>query len=245
MLVYVCDGSFEGILTAVYEAYYSRYKPGRIASRAGLQTNLLDEYIFIETSEDKSSRVYDSIIRKISRQALEHVYHVYLSNAEEPGTIIYDYLKLGFKLGSRVDLHLADDRVLKTHNISRRVGHEAHIMTGFLRFKRLNGDIYYASIGPDNNIIELLALHFAERMADRDWIIHDVGRNTAVIYNRKEWVVTDNMPDVLPGVSEDELNYQELWKEFFNSIGISGRFNPKLQKRLMPVRYWKYITEKW
>jgi probable DNA metabolism protein len=245
MIVYVYDGTFDGLLTAVYEAYYRRSKPDRLLSGANLQTCFIDEYIFIETDTEKSHRVYNSIKKKISSEALEHVYNVFLSNEEEPGTIILEYLKLGFRMGRRVDLNLADSRVLKVHNISRRVSHETHKMTGFVRFRRLAGDIYYAPINPDNNIIELLAPHFARRMPDHYWIIHDTARGTAAVYDLEEWVVTDNLPESLPDIEKDEPEYQKLWKEFFNSIAIAGRCNPRLQKRLMPVRYWRYLTEKW
>jgi len=243
MTVYVYDGSFEGLLTAVYEAFYRREKPDKIIQRNNLQMDLTAQYIYIDTDKEKSERVYNSIREKISVRALQNVYYVFLSEVEEAGTLIYNYLKFGWKVGPKVDLHMADDRVLTVLKIRRKVECEVHKMMGFVRFRLLEGDIYYAPIAPVHNIVELLAPHFAQRLADQNWVIYDERRNLAAVYNRREWVMTDTVPDRIPESGEGELLYQKLWKEFFNSIAISSRKNPKLQKRLMPVRYWRYLTE--
>ena len=244
MLVYVYDGSFEGLLAAIYDAYYNNQKPERLADLRYIQMNLLDEYIYINTDMEKSNKVYNSIRYKISSEALRLVYNVFLSEAEESGTIIFEYLKLGWKTGRDVDKHLADDRVLKVHQLSRKVEGENHRMMGFLRFRLIEDNIYYAPIRPDNNIAALLAPHFADRMSDQRWIIHDVRRGLAAVYNLGEWVLAEVDSKDLEGLEEKDTQYQELWKEFFNTIAIPGRINPKLQRRLMPVRYWRYLPEK-
>ena len=244
MLIYVYDGTFEGLLTAVFEAYYRKQQPEGIEAQMSLQYGLLNEYVYIDTDEGKFSRVYESIRTKISSEALEWAYHVFLSGDFQAGTTIYEYLKLGWSMGSRVNLHLSDDRVLRVYKIYLRVAHEAHIMMGFVRFKLVEGGIYYAPISPDSNIIELLAPHFSERLADQNWIIHDAKRNIAVLYNKMEWIVTDFTAGEDIRLDSVEKGYQQLWKEFFNTIGIASRVNPKLQKQLMPKRYWKYMTEK-
>ena len=245
MLYYLYDGSFEGLLTAVYEAYYRGDRLQGIVCRQNLQYNLLDEYIMIDTDEVKSDKVYRSIYEKISWEALQHVYHVFLAEAPDAGTLIYNYLRLGWKMGNKVDLHLSDDRVLGIHTISQRVEYERHKLMGFVRFRQVEGGIFYAPVEPDNNIVELLAPHFAERLADQNWIIHDVKRELAALYNKKDWVIADFNVGELPAITQEESEYQNLWKEFFNTLAIPSRINPKLQKQLMPRRYWKHLTEKW
>ncbi|NTW94650.1 MAG: DUF4130 domain-containing protein, partial [Chlorobiaceae bacterium] len=37
---------------------------------------------------------------------------------------------------------------------------------------------------------------------------------------------------------------QALWQTFFRTIAIPDRKNPRLQKSNMPMKYWKYLTEK-
>jgi len=204
------------------------------------------KYVHISTDFDKSQRVYNSIIHKISQDALDNIYHVFLADKDkENSTIIYEYLKLGWKVGKNVDLYLSDDRVLRVHQIRQRVGLEVHRMMGFLRFSLLEGNIYYAPIEPDNNILPLLAPHFAERMADQNWLIHDKSRELAALYNCREWMLVDANPGRIPGIDTNEKFYRDLWKEFYNAVTIGERYNLDLHKRLLPVRYWRHLTEKW
>jgi probable DNA metabolism protein len=244
VIVYLHDGSFEGILTAVYEAYYSNIKPDKILPHENLEMNLMDTYIHINTDFAKSDKVYGSALEKISPESLKNAFHVFLSEIPEAGTLIYNYLKLGFKYGGKVDMNLTDDTVLEVHRISRRVSFETHRFTGLLRFQKLRGEIYYSTYEPDNNITMPLAPHFQDRLNDQRWIIHDLKRNLAAVYNLKEWVITDTVPGKLPSLAEGEEFFELLWREYFKSMAIKERINPRLQKQMMPVRYWKYLSEK-
>lgn len=245
MICYIYDGSFEGLLTAIYEVFSSREKPGRIACVKGLQQNLLEKYVSIDTDFEKAKLVYNSIKTKISPRALDNVRRVYLADREEDNAvIIYEYLELGWKVGAKVDSYLSDDRVLKVHKIRQRVDLEVHRMMGFVRFRLLQGGIYYAPVEPDNNILPLIVPHFSRRLADQNWIIHDVGRNLAALYNKKEWIIIDACLEAIPETDKSDFTYQELWKQFYNSISIKERFNPTLHKCLLPKRYWRHLTEK-
>lgn len=239
---YIYDGTFEGLLTSIYEAYYRRQEPSGILKSENLQQNLFDECIYIETDFEKSQKVYESIRKKVSQRALQHVYYTYLSDYTDSGTLIYRYLKLGFKVGGKIDSMLSDQRVLDVHNTSKKVSFERHRMLGLLRFKKVSDNLFYAAIEPDHNIVPVLASHFAKRFSDQNFIIHDLKRKHAVFYNTSKWVLTD-FDEVLPD-SFDERDYEKLWKEYFKSIAIKERVNPRLQKQFMPKRYWIHLTEK-
>lgn len=244
MLNYIYDGSFEGLLTCIYEAYYRHENPERIIPYEPAQFNMLDLNIKIPTDGEKASRVYNSILDKISSDALDNVYYAYLSEDPESGISIYEYLKLGWKMGARVDMFLSEDRVLKLHKIVQRVGAERHRMLGLLRFGECRDGIYYSQIEPDHNILQLIAPHFANRMADQNWIIHDIKRGLAAIYNMKGWVLTELELNSLPDMSSREAFYQSLWKQYFRSISIESRTNLRLQVQHMPRRYWSHLVEK-
>lgn len=243
MLIYLYDGSFDGILTCIFDAYYKKH-PDRILSRDNVQLSIGDEFNYIETDDKKASRVYDAILKKISDEALKNAFYTYLSEDRNSGTIIYNYLKLGFKLGKNLNLHLEDENVFKVQDIVRRVSFEVHRFTGLLRFSELSGGIYYAKIEPDNNITMLLAPHFKDRFKDQRWIIHDTKRNIAALYNLKDFIITDSIIDIPLSLSKKEEFFQSLWKEYFKSISIKERTNPRLQKNHMPIRYWKNLIEK-
>lgn len=244
MICYIFDGSFEGLLTSIYEAYYRKEKVEEIIPLSKFQPTLLTEPKYIETKDEKSSKVYAAIKNKISTEALDLIYHVYLSEIDGSCSLIYNYVKLGFKLGNKVNLHLHEDVVLNIHNINNKVINECHRMLGFVRFKFIE-NIYYSSIEPDHNIIGLIAPHFSERLLSERWIIHDLKRNIAVFYNKNEWILTTftaaDMDSII--IKEESELYESLWKDFFKTIAIADRTNPAYQRRNMPKRYWKHLTE--
>jgi probable DNA metabolism protein len=244
-ITYVYDGTFEGFLTAVYDSYYDKNKPEKIVSVHDYEPDLINNTITIDTDIIKSNKVYSAIENKISKDALINVFNVFLSSIKNTDTLLYEYIKLGFKLGKDVDMHLHNDTVLSIHNISRKVGLEKHRMIGFVRFTKLSSDIFYSAINPDHNILSLIAPHFIERFQDQNWIIHDVKRETAVIYNGKDCVLTVMPRNYinLERMKEDSEQYESLWKEYFTNIAIKERINPKLQKLMMPVRYWDNLIE--
>ena len=45
-------------------------------------------------------------------------------------------------------------------------------------------------------------------------------------------------------MDKDEKLFQSMWKEYFKSIAIKERLNPRLHRQHMPARFWKYMPEK-
>ncbi len=243
MLHYIFDGSFEGMLTAIYEAYYSGSSPDGIYEDNNYQQSLEATVYIVETNAEKARKVFDSIKYKISEQALKTVYYTFLSELNEAPTCIYQYLRLGYKLGARIDGYLQNDWVRKTEFIKQKVFSENHLMLGLLRFELLDNGIYYAGYNPTYNITALLAVHFKDRLADQHWIIHDTRRGVCAVYDKHEWILTYITDDFKVTLCEKELLFQELWKRFYKAICIEERKNHRLRKQHMPVRYWKYLSE--
>jgi len=245
LLCYIYDGSFEGLLTSVYEAYYSSKKPEKILKEAEFIPDLLTNPIYIETNKIKASKVYEAIKIKISPISLKYIFYVYLSEINGCSNLIYTYIRLGFKLGNKLDLYVQDTRVLEIHKAVKKVTFEIHRLLGLVRFKSIENKFLYSPIEPDHNIIALITPHFAERLANENFIIHDVKRGIAAIYNKNEWSITSlSKEQSLKLLLENEDGiYEMLWKEYFKSTTIENRLNPKLQKMHMPKRYWKFLTE--
>ena len=248
---YIYDGTFEGLLTCIYEAYYRRESPSFIRSREKYIESikdtlfpLLESPICIETDIEKSSRVYDAIENKISAMAMETIYHVFLSEISDFEMLILGYVRLGFKAGYDLDKHLQDKRVMDMLRAENKVIYEVHRMQGFLRFSEKQG-LYYAAYEPDHNITALVTPHFAERLSDQDFIIHDVRRGIASVCSKKKWFVTnlDESDAKLSCKGNDGFDYEALWQGYFRWASIDERTNLRNQKRQMPKRYWKHLTE--
>ncbi|MDW7675216.1 MAG: TIGR03915 family putative DNA repair protein [Bacillota bacterium] len=244
MIIFSYDGSFSGLLTAIYAAYYSDTKPQQIVPVGDISTNLFTTPIHISTDELKAEKVLNGIKQKISSQAMRHVYYAFLSETKDASTLIYQYLQLGFRIGKQVDYMLTDNCVHNIHQLYQKVGKERHRLLGLVRFQELEGGVYYATIEPDHNVVTLLAPHFASRLRGQSWIIHDLKRGLAVLFNKQEWIVTlDQLQSELVR-SKEEARFQSLWQTFFENISIKERSNPKLQRQFMPRRYWDNLVEK-
>ena len=246
----VFDGSLPGFLTVVHAWYYGaagsaeKLRPADVVSEEFYQPMLDVDYAFIETDEAKAEKVQKGILTKISGQAWDSVYKVYLAAEPDRFMDLLRYLVLGFKCGPSVDDQEALDYVLRVHRLARYVGGEAHLLSGFVRFAETATGVYYADIGPVNHVLPILAEHFLERLRGQPWIIHDVKRKLAAIYDGQSNYAFAETPhgarfEYAPG----ETDTQRLWQSFFDTIAIEQRKNKKLQRQHLPMRYRRYMTE--
>ncbi len=243
-MIYIYDGTWDCFLTAIHHYYYDKQQVTNIESALSYSPNLIDEYREIESDVQKAKTVEQAILNKISYESLDNIQRCFFSEIEGRETSILNYIKLGFKIGSRIDSMLGDLVVLNVLQPARKLSLECHRMLGLLRFELLENNIYYAQIKPDHNIITFISPHFKERFADQNWIIHDTGRNLASLYNTRKMLISYMDLSNIPELHQDEAKFQDLWKNYFKHIAIKSRYNPRLQKQFIPKRYWKNLTEK-
>ncbi len=241
--IYITDGSLEGLLTAVHEMYYSGETAFDILREPPIQMNFHTSYKNILTDNLKAQRVYEAIEEKISERAAEEMTLAWLSELPLIGRQIARYIRMGFNVGYKVDFMLSHKDVMPVHKAASKVRMEVHRMLGLCRFSKTTDNLFLCEITPDHNILSLIAPHFAERMRDMYWIIHDKSRGISAVYNQKDWYIT---PSSIPSklmYSKDEEEYRRIWKTYFETIAIEGRINPKLQRAFVPIRYRKNIIE--
>ena len=119
------------------------------------------------------------------------------------------------------------------------------MFTGFVRFKEIAPLSFYAQIEPVYNILPIILNHFTLRFSDQNFIIHDLKREKAIMYNKESSIITDLSKDegyLLSNLNNDE-NFESLWKTFYKSVNIKERENSKLRNQHMPKRYWNHLTE--
>ncbi len=243
-MIYIYDGTWDCFLTSVHHYYYDRQEVANIESALCYHQNLIDEYRHITTDKTKANAVEQAILNKISYESLENIQRCFFSELEGREMSILNYIKLGFKIGGKIDSMLGEQTVLNVVVPARKVGMECHRMLGLIRFELLESNIYYAKIQPDHNIITFISPHFKERFADQNWVIHDIKRNLASLYNTRRMVISYMDLSTIPELHSEEVKFQDLWKNYYKHIAIKSRYNPKLQKHFIPKRYWKNLTEK-
>ena len=242
MQQYIYDGSFDGLLTAIFYAYKA---DACITSQIHYQPNLLLEPIVIPLEDDKAARVATSIQTKLSHAIFQTIYHLYLSTSPSCEQLILDYLRLCYRYGPSINLAKNHDTIIAVDTLVRKVTLESHRLTGLIRFKEIAPMCFYARITPDHHILPLIAKHFVKRFSDQAFIIHDTVRQVALVYNKEEGclqVLSPEENDLLLSYTPTD-GFEELFKIFYNSTTIKARHNPSLQKRYMPTRYWKNLVE--
>lgn len=236
--VYLYDGSFDSLISLIFTLIEKNIIPSDIKSEKEYKLNIIDNFINLETKQI-------NYMNKLSFKIIHAIYFVYLSNDERKELIIYYFIKNTLIYKDKIFDHKYLNCVLHTIRIYKNVSLESHKLKGFLRFEKMQKNIYFAKMSPKNNVIALLAEHFKKRFKNEYFLIQDVNRNIYAFYDKNKIAYLDkeNIKLLDIKLSNDELEIQKLWKTFFNTIGIKERKNYKVQRNFMPKRYWKYIIE--
>lgn len=241
-LIYLCDDTFEGLMTAVFEAYAHRPMPDAIQGNRCQQT-LGARYVEITAVDEKAERVIAGIRKKLGQDDYALLWNAFLSDDDEKYDAIYQYIRLGLSIGQAIHLRLSDDRVLAVAKRSALVGREAHLLIQFVRFAQMEGGVYYGEITPQYPVLPLIMPHFVGRFHVQPFIIHDKTHRQAGIFDTREWTIASTASLHLPDRTPDEDGYRRLWRTFYDTIAIKERINPTLRRNHMPKKYWKNMVE--
>jgi probable DNA metabolism protein len=250
MTTLIYDGTFEGLLTTVFEIYEHKLQHIKIQKGEWLCTALFEEVITVVTDENRAGRVLQGLQQKLSAPGLQRLYAAHLAGMDEEDVTIVGYIRYVFDSTQNVEEDYGNKYVLRMAELLRMIRREKHRMEAFIRFQKLQDETYYAAIEPDFNVLPLLGKHFKNRYTDQKWIIYDMKRNYGLFYDlfKLEYITLDfstAKPDnVISTYTEDEGLYQNLWKNYFKSVNIPARKNTKLHMRHIPKRYWRFLTEK-
>lgn len=254
MTVFRYDKSFEGLLTAVFDAYVRRQFPERLLAEDEPLPLFCDDPVVICTDSVKADRVWKGLQKKLSRTALSMLTVAWLSELPEIDRLLFRYIRKALDAPQSVELNFGDSDVLAVSKIGKKVGGECHRVIQFLRFQKAADGTFFAAVRPVYNVLPLALSHLTDRFADQRWLIYDVGRAYGYYYDLQEAVevrFADQEAHLLSGrldeerMAADERLFQQLWKGYFQAIAIRERSNPRLHRQNMPARFWKYMPEKW
>lgn len=239
------DGTFAGLLCVLAQCCAGGAVPTEISCRPTEQTGLFDTTVTVTTDQDLAAETLATIRRTVSPLGAHLVHRAFLSEAPEAGMAIWRYLALGRQMGDRVHGMLAHPHVAAVHRLARRVGHEAHRLKGFVRFREVAPGFWYAAVTPDHDVIGLLAPHFAERFRDQHWVLHDLRRSLGIVHDagHGRWVEVTMEQHHEPAIAPEEERFQALWRRYCTETVITSRLNPRLQGSKVPRRYRAMLTE--
>ncbi len=138
---------------------------------------------------------------------------------------------------------LANEEVFRAVEYMKKVSFEIHRFHGFIRFMETESGALYAPFSPDNDICDLLAPHFRARLPQHPFVLHDVGRKKAAVYDGKQLFVAP-LAEASVLLSANEAGWRALWKEYYAAVDIPSRRRLKQMRGYMPARYWKFLPER-
>lgn len=244
MTTYLFDGTENGLFTCIFKSFYEKQNPDVVTDKS-VQTGFLDEIKTILTDEAKATRVLNCV-KKCKTKHLYYDFTEALKSGEaDKFTTIFKYLRFAItNKDSDISEAFSVSEVLAFRDMIMRINYEVHRFKGFIRFSETGEGFYYAHFEPDNDITEYLVPHFLRRMK-RPFILHDTKRNIiALCVDGKYKIVHGGDTTYTVYLSEEETNFQNLWKSYYKSVNVAERKNTRQMKNYMPVRYWKNLTEK-
>lgn len=248
------DGSLEGLVLLAHKAYAEAAAPETVANALAEEGEL---FALLGPAPFESTALYSSpsdfasaaenagsTLRAFSGELFDLVLRIWMSEeALEPSL-----LRLCAQAGIHGPEFIADHSQEDVRVLSRaayKVTHEIHRLEGLARFSPGPGGLFCAPLEPDANIAAALLPHFSRRFGSEDFAIVDVKRRLA--FARQDGRFASSAGDealaYLPGPETARDEETELWCRYFKATENPARRNPDLQRRLMPLRYWRYLPE--
>lgn len=251
MQTLVYDGSFAGFLTAVFDVYEYKFCNPTICPEHQRQDSLFGQTHMVYTDQQKAERVWKGLKKYMLPKAINQVHKTFLSEQRGMEDMLLEYVQYVFKARADIAQDYSNHGARYVGDMAVKVHREKHRMEAFVRFQKTADDLFFSVVEPDFNVLPLIIRHFRERYADQKWLIYDKKRKYGIYYDMsKTSFVQIDMETPIGNaelgsvLNESEHAYQQLWRDYFNSTNIKARKNMKLHIRHMPLRYWKYLTEK-
>ncbi len=238
-MLYLFDGSKEGFLTALVRAFDDEEA---FLSSKRVQLRIGEGQVCVETDFSVAERVEKKLF-SFDRDSPADLNVLLRCGEDCHEQIAFRYFRLLAKEKLPIKRRLADLDVFRAVECMRKVGLEIHRFHGFIRFMETESGALYAPFSPDNDICDLLAPHFRARLPHFPFVLHDVGRKKAAVYDGNAiFIVPLAESSVVLAANEEE--WQTLFQRYYQSVNIPSRERLKQMRGYMPARYWKYLTEK-
>ena len=247
MLSISYDSTFDGFLSVVFEIYRQHLDVGEICPDRCCDSpcNFFLQPFRIETSCESSTRLKRAIVNQANADVLNVLETAFRSEESGVEMKILVYLRKLFAGNDpNYGKNPASDEMLPLFMLARSVRHEAGGMLGLVRFDKTPDGIYFSEIEPRYDILPMIIGHFKGRFANENWVIYDSKRGYGVFYDGKRAteITIPDMAGVRSATSPDET--VRLWQDYYKSIAIKERENPRLLRRCLPTRYWKHLPER-
>lgn len=257
MKIYIYDRTFEGLLTVLFDAYFRKSFPDVLLMEGEPLPLFCDEVVCSVTEPAKAERVWKGLGKKLSPQGLGVITSCWLSELPDIEMPLLRYMRKAIDSPSSIELDFGNPDVLEVSRIAKKVNQERLRVVQFVRFQKGADNTFYAALEPLYNVLPLSLSYFKDRFAGQKWMLYDIKRKygyyydmhsvTEVRFDEEQGASSTSFTGRLAGelMAADEKQFQQLWQTYFKAIAIKERTNPRLHRQNLPVRFWKYLTEKY
>ena len=240
--IYCYDGTFAGFLCCVFEAFERREQPAAIWPPA-LEQPTMFPIRGIETDKARAERVFAGMRRKTGNETRDFVVRAFLSGQEDKEWQLLRFLDLAFAAGPYAIEWYGHPFVAPIYEMQHNLSWEVDKFQGFVRFVDYNR-MLVAVIHPKNYILPLLRGHFCARFPGEDFLIYDASHGMVLLHKKgRAEILTLAAPLELPPPDAKEQEFQELWKQFYDTLAIDARRNERCRMTHCPKRFWQDMTE--
>lgn len=257
-IIYVCEDSLTGIFSGIYEVWKRKMTAEEVGLEVGdsFERRLFCEYIFCKAEERKALAVIRMIQKNLGADVYEKISYALLSADRRKAEMVFRAMLEAKKLSRKDRLmeHLGNEAVRAVFGMYRQVANEAHHYKGFVRFRELKNKTLFAKIEPKHAVLPCIAEHFADRFPQENWVIYDKTHEVFLIHEKgkryyflQQYMCmkgdSGSAQNIAGGFSEEEMDYEALWKGFVQSISVAERENRALQNQNLPLRFRTNLVE--
>ncbi len=241
--VFIVEKGIDGLLAALYVSFTDKISPKDIFTHGNFQSVMGCEILNAGAEKSEKERVKKALFRYGGNLIIYRLKACVSSDEKGAYMTAFDFAYKTLLLRRNIYMNMSDPVVSKFQYTVEKVLNEQHRQKGFLRFVETERGILYSTYAPDNDITELVAPHFLERLRGIPFVIHDIKRNKVAVSDGFliKYGYTDTAATIR--LSENEKEFSALFKRYFNDVNIKERKNLRQQNNYMPKKFRKFMPE--
>ena len=238
-MLYIFDGTENGFYCAFLQAFHD---DNAYLCSGEAQLLLGQTPVYVTTDENKAEKAKKRL-SCFDKDCAQDLRFLLRSGQTDKEQVAFGYMRTLALQKRPIKNMLACEEVFQFVSYIRKISLEIHHLHGFVRFMETESGALYAPLSPDNDICDVLAPHFRARFPSTPFILHDVKRKKAAVYDGKNiYLLPLDKVDIMLSASESE--WQTLWQKYYAAVNIPSRERVKQMIAYMPKRYWTFMPEK-
>lgn len=235
------DGTMAGFLTLVHRAFSRSEFPDVILTPERAMESLFTAG-WIETREETAEKIFQRLKQRLTTENFEFFCNGFNSSLATKECCLLDAVEIALQTREPLVNYIGHPAILDLKKSIQSLLHEAHILTGFVRFEYA-GDVLVSKIEPKHYSLPYICPHFAERYPRENIVIYDEAHRLLALIEKGSITLLEDMDP--PAFTHDagEEKIQDNWKTFLASVTIRERINYRNQRTHLPLRFRGNMTE--